>query len=127
MPVSSLLVNLGFVALAGVLYGLLLRRLVNIGIGEPKSAPKVLLSGGFRAVLATAASFQARYIAMGVVLAQEGVRQVHGSTFTTSFLISMLPIETYGVIDIIYSVVPAFACGFLATWFLPKILRRAAL
>lgn len=122
----NLFVDLSFVVLAGLLYGCFLSTLIT-GVRTAKVSPKLLLGGGLAAVIATLIALQARYLAMGALLTYQtfkAVPQTQHESFTTTFIICMLPIEIYGLIEILYVVLPAFGLGFLLAGLGFTILQR---
>ncbi len=107
-----------FVLLGGILYGTLLRQPVNEAILRRKISVSTLLRGGLFGMFATAAALQGRYLAMGSLLtyqARIALAPVREQSLTATFLICMIPVETYGLLEILYFAIPAFVCGLLIT------------
>ena len=101
-----------YVLLGGILYGILLRYPVSEAIRHRSIALWMLLQSGFLAMFGTVVALQCRYLAIGSVLTYRA-RNAFPSheSLKATFLLSMLPVETYGLIEIIYLAVPAFVCG----------------
>jgi hypothetical protein len=116
--VNNPFVILSFVLLSGILYGTLLRQPVSEAILQRKISLSVLLKGGLFGMLPTAAALQGRYLAMGFLLtylAGTALTEVHEESLKATFLICMIPVETYGLLEILCFSVPAFVCGMLIT------------
>jgi len=116
--VNNTLVIWTYVSLGAILYGLFLRLPVSQAVHRRGISLWLVLQGGFLAMLGTVVALQARYLAIGSLLTYR-VRMLfdpaHEESLKSTFLICMLPIETYGLIEIIYFAVSAFLCGMLIT------------
>jgi hypothetical protein len=114
--VNNTFVILTFVLLGGILYGTLLRQPVSEAILQRKTSLSTLLKGGLFGMVATAVALQGRYLAMGSVLtyqARTALAPVREQSIKATFLICMIPVETYGLLEIICFAVPAFVFGML--------------
>ncbi len=114
--VNNMFVISTFVLLGGILYGTLLRQPVSEAIRQRKISLSTLLKGGLFGMFATAAALQGRYLTMGSVLtyqARIALTPVREQSLVATFFICMIPVETYGVLEIICFAVPAFVCGML--------------
>jgi hypothetical protein len=105
-----MVMNVTLVVLGAIFYALLLRWPVNELVRNRRVSVGLVLLGGLLGMFATFAALQGRYLAgafylMGV--AESGLRSV--------FLLSIIEIETYGLIELFYFLVPAFLCGALVT------------
>jgi hypothetical protein len=125
---SNPYVNSGFVLLSALLYGVLLSKLVRTAVRQRMITAGFLLKAGVRATLATVVALQVRYLAMGALLAYQSLHELprtQGPSLGVSFLISMFPVETYGLIEIMFSILPAFGLGLLLTGLVAWSFQRA--
>jgi hypothetical protein len=114
--VNNMFVISTYVLLGGILYGALLRQPVSEAIRQRKTSVSTLVEGGLFGMFATAAALQGRYLAMGSVLtyqARIALTPVREQSIRGTFLICMIPVETYGLLEIICFAVPAFVGGML--------------
>ena len=61
------------------------------------------------------AALQGGYLAGAFYLTYQTKVGVAESSLRSDFLLSIMEIETYGLIEVFYFLVPAFLCGTLAT------------
>ncbi len=117
---SGTLVNKSFVTgtllfLGGLFYALLLRYPVTESIRDRKTSPFVLFKGGLLGVIATSLAFQGRYLVAACFLTHKTMVGVPEGSLKSAFLLGLLSIETYALIELFYFLIPAFVCGALVT------------
>jgi hypothetical protein len=117
---SGTLVNNFFVTgtlllVGGLSYALLLRYPVTESIRARKTSPFVLFKGGVLGAVATSLAFQGRYLVAACFLTYKTMVGVPEGSLKSAFLLALLSIETYALIELFYFLIPAFACGVLVT------------
>jgi len=109
------LVNVAFVLLGGFFFALFLRHPISGSMVDHKTSLSRVLTGGLGGMLATLAALQGRYIVLASFLTYITKVGVPEGSLRTGFLLAIMEIETYGLIEMLYAMVPAFVCGGLTT------------
>ena len=113
--VDNLLVNVGLSILGGGFYALFLRYPVMESIRDRKTSPFVLFKGGVLGAVATSLALQGLYLGAACVLTYQAKVGLPRSSLRMDFMLALLPIETYGLMEVFYFAIPAFVCGALVT------------
>jgi ABC-type thiamin/hydroxymethylpyrimidine transport system permease subunit len=127
---DSPIVLFTYVLLGGILYGALLTWPVSQALYQTKISSVTLLKGGLFGMLATISALQGCYLTMGCLLthlARTTYPVVRAGSISWTFIIIMIPIETYGLLEIFRFMVPAFLAGMLMTGLARLLHSRAAL
>jgi hypothetical protein len=111
----ALVMNATLVVLGALFYTLFLRWPVNESVRERRISVAVVLMGGLCGMFATLAALQGRYLAGASFLTYQMMASVPRVSLSQAFLLSIMEIETYGLIEMFYFMVPAFLCGALVT------------
>jgi hypothetical protein len=113
--VNNFFVNIGFGILGGMFYALLLKQpVIDLTLGGRSLAP-ALIKGGLWGMVATVAASQGIFLAAAVFLAFQMKAAVPEGSLVTAFELAALEIETYGLIEVSYILIPAFVGGTLIT------------
>jgi hypothetical protein len=118
-----------YVLLGGILYGAFLGWPVSQALYQAKISFFTLLKGGLLGMLATIAALQGRYVAMGCLITHQARTVdpvVRAGSFKSAFLITMIPVETFGIIEFFRFAIPAFLCGMLITGLARALRGRSA-
>jgi hypothetical protein len=121
--VNKFFVNASLGLLGGLFYALFLRYPVMESIRDRKSSPFVLFKGGVLGAVATSLALQAFYLGAACILTYKMMVGVPEGSLRTAFLLAILEIETYGLIEVFYFAIPAFVCGVLVTAVVARSLR----
>jgi hypothetical protein len=110
-----MVMNVALVVLGAIFYALFLRWPVNELVRNRRISVGLVLLGGLMGMFATFAALQGRYLAGALYLTYQMNTGVGESGLRSDFLLSIMEIETYGLIELFYFLVPAFLCGVLVT------------
>jgi hypothetical protein len=110
-----LVMNATLVVLGGLFYALFLRWPVNESIRERKISLAVVLLGGLWGMFATLVALEGRYLAGACFMTYLATVAYPDGSLKTTFLLAIMEIETYGIFETFYFLVPAFLCGAIVT------------
>ncbi len=110
-----MVMNVTLVVLGAIFYALFLRWPVNELVRNRRISVGLVLLGGLLGMFATFAALQGRYLAGAFYLTCQSKIGVAESGLSSDFLLSIMEIETYGLIEVFYFLVPAFLCGTFVT------------
>jgi hypothetical protein len=107
--------NVTLVVLGAIFYALFLTWPVNELVRNRRISLGLVLLGGLLGMFATFAALQGRYLAGAFYLTYQAKILFAESGLRSDFLLSIMEIETYGLFEVFYFLVPAFLCGALVT------------
>jgi hypothetical protein len=110
------------VVLGAIFYALFLRWPVNELVRNRRISVGLALLGGLLGMFATFAALQGRYLAGALYLTCQMKIGVAESSLRIGFPLSIMEIETYGLIELFHFLVPTFQCGALVTATVPRSL-----
>jgi hypothetical protein len=119
--VNNFFVNGALGLFGGLFYALFLKRPVAASLQARRISLSGLVKGGLWGILATFAAFQGLYLLAGCSLALKMRAGVPESHPFTNFVLAILEIETYGLLEMVYFIIPAFVTGMLATAAVPAL------
>jgi hypothetical protein len=131
-PSTSLLaivMDTSFVVLGGLFYALFLKWPVKWAMRAGKNWRAAIfaasLAGGLLGAMATTSALEGSYLACGVILTRRAIVVAPGIGLGDAVLLSLIDVETYGLIETFIFVIPGFVVGALATvlaawWLRPK-------
>lgn len=108
--------------LGGLFYAILLKPPVNSAVHSGNRLGAILL-GGLLGSMATVLALHGSYIACAIALTLKEKSEVPTGSLRSAFLLSIMEIETYGLIETFIVVIPAVICGALVTAILSIWLR----
>jgi hypothetical protein len=136
-PSTSLLavvMDTSFVVLGSLFYALFLKWPVKWAMRAGKTLRAVTfaasLAGGLLGAMATTSALEGSYLACGVILTRRAMVVAPGIGLRDAVLLSLIDVETYGLIETFIFVIPGFIVGGLATvlaawWLRPKPMPPA--
>ncbi len=107
--------NVTLVVLGAMFYALFLRWPVKQLVRNRRISVGLVLLGGLLGMFATFAALQGRYLTGAFCLTYQVKIGVAESSLRSDFLLAIMEIGTYGLIEVFYFLVPAFLCGTLVT------------
>lgn len=110
-----LVMNTTLVVLGALFYALFLKWPVNESVRERRISVAVALLGGLWGMFATLAALVGRYLAGACFLTYQMKVSAPEVSLRIAFLLAIMEIGTYGIIETFYFLVPAFLCGALVT------------
>jgi hypothetical protein len=131
-PSTSLLavvMDTSFVVLGSLFYALFLKCPVNWAVRAGKTLRAAsfaaCLAGGLLGAMATTSALEGSYLACGVILTRRAMVVAPGIGLGDAVLLSVIDVETYGLIETFIFVIPGFIVGAMATvlaawWLRPK-------
>jgi hypothetical protein len=115
------LADAAFVLLGGLFYALLLRWPVTESVRAGKISFAMTFLGGWLGTFAGVAALHGSDLAFACAITYKAMTSLpagmaaQDGSLTMAFKLALLSIETYGLIETFYILIPAFVCGALVT------------
>lgn len=111
------------VLLGGLFYALLLRWPVNEAARSGKHFVAAILVGGLFGSAATVSALQGSYVASAIALVWKEKMSVPDVSLRSAFLLSIMEVETYGLIETVLFILPGAMIGALVTALVARWVR----